>query len=185
MPSSESNNSQSNSASHEPIPTSNIYISLQPALPITNNHSMTSLSKACVYKPKALLVDFLAIQMPSEPQTVQEAISDHEWKLSMKQEYDALMKNETWVLVPRSKDMHLNTNKYMYMTKFKAYGSIDKYKSRLVVREFQQTKGVDFFDTFSYMAKHSTIRVLFTIFSIWLENQASGCEQCDLKWSVT
>ena len=86
----------------------------------------------------------------------------------MKQEYEALMRNKTWVLIPRAEDMHVITNKWVFRTKFKADGSLDKYKSRLVARGFQQHEGVGFFDTFSPVAKHSTIRVLFTIASQFL-----------------
>ena len=50
-----------------------------------------------------------------------------------------------------------------FRTKFKANGSLDKYKERLVAKGFQQIPGVDFFETFSSVAKASTIRIVFTL----------------------
>ena len=40
---------------------------------------------------------------------------------------------------------------------------MDKYKARLVAKGFQQTPGVDFFETFSSVVKASTIRIIFTL----------------------
>ena len=51
----------------------------------------------------------------------------------------------------------------MFRTKLKVDGSLDKYKARLVAKGFQQTPGVDFFDTFSLVVKASTIRIVFTL----------------------
>lgn len=37
--------------------------------------------------------------------------------------------------------------------------NVDKYKARLVAREFTQTEGLDYFETFARVAKMSTVRV--------------------------
>ena len=45
-------------------------------------------------------------------------------------------------------------------TKYKADGSFDKYKARLVVRGFMQKEGIDFYDTFTPTSEISTFRIL-------------------------
>ena len=45
-------------------------------------------------------------------------------------------------------------------------GTIDKYKARLVIRGFNQNKGVDYFDTYSPMTKIATIRTLIALAAI-------------------
>eukprot|EP00253_Pinus_taeda_P002014 PITA_02014 len=69
-----------------------------------------------------------------EPTSFKEAVSHDEWKEAMKREYDALIKNDTWKLV----DPPLRTKpiscKWVYKNKYKAYGSLDKHKVRLVAK---------------------------------------------------
>lgn len=81
----------------------------------------------------------------------------------MESEYKALMQNNTWTLVPYSSDMHVVQNKWVFRTKYKADGSLDKFKTRLVAKGFQQMPGVDYFDTFSLVIKPTTIRVVLTL----------------------
>ena len=45
-------------------------------------------------------------------------------------------------------------------------GTVDKYEARLVAKGFTQQKGVDFFDTYSPVARISSIRILLALASI-------------------
>ena len=45
-------------------------------------------------------------------------------------------------------------------------GTIDKYKARLVIRGFNQKKGVDYFDSYSPLTKTATIRTLIALAAI-------------------
>lgn len=98
-----------------------------------------------------------------EPKSVQQALSIPAWKDAMESEFQALMKNNTWVLVPYSSIMNLVTNKWVFRVKYKADGFVERHKARLVVRGFQQTTGLDYFETFSPVIKPATIRVVFTL----------------------
>ena len=81
----------------------------------------------------------------------------------MEAEYQALVNNHTWDLVPNSYGLLVIQCKWVFRTKLIANGSLDKYKARLVAKGFQRTAGVDFSETFSPVIKASTIRIVFTL----------------------
>lgn len=54
----------------------------------------------------------------------------------MKEEYNALIKNKTWKLVPIPKDKNIIGCKWIYKLKNNAGGTIHKYKSRLVAKGY-------------------------------------------------
>jgi hypothetical protein len=43
------------------------------------------------------------------------------------------------------------------------YGTIDKYKARLVANSYIQKKGKDFFDTYSFVARLTTVCILLSL----------------------
>ncbi|GJS19349.1 ribonuclease H-like domain-containing protein [Tanacetum coccineum] len=68
-------------------------------------------------------------------------------------EYNALVKNGTWILVPRPSDVNLVRSMWLFKHKFHADGTLSRYKARLVANGSNQQHGVDFDETFSPVVK--------------------------------
>lgn len=56
----------------------------------------------------------------------------------MKQEYDALIKNNTWELVELPLGKYMIGTMWIYKTKDKDNGSIDRYKAHLIAKGYAQ-----------------------------------------------
>ena len=80
--------------------------------------------------------------------------------MAMERELNALQKNDTWVLTTLPPGKKALSSKWVYKTKYKADGSIERHKARLVIRGFAQVKDKDYKHTFSPIAKITTVRVL-------------------------
>lgn len=76
----------------------------------------------------------------------------------MEEEISALHKNETWDLVPKPKGVKPISSKWVYKVKRKSNGSVDRYKARLVASGFSQKHGLDYEETFSPVAKMTSVR---------------------------
>ena len=120
---------------------------------------MITKSKSGIFKPKF----YTAALTNKEPDTIQEAICDQNWHQAMKNEHEALIRNRTWSLVPPLTEYRVVGNKWVFRVKQNTDGSLAKYKARLVAKDFQQTKGVDYFKTFSPVVKSFTVRIMLSL----------------------
>lgn len=102
--------------------------------------------------------------------TVNEAIAGpyaKEWKDAMKSEFDALQENKAWILVDRPVNKNVIDCRWVLRTKFNADGSVERRKARLVARGFSQQPGVDYQETFSPVARLSSIRIVVALAAEW------------------
>ena len=108
----------------------------------------------------ALMTKVLAIDDPTSY-----AQGKPQWEQALTTMYESLMKNKTWSLVTLTLGKNLVGCKWVYKTKFTAEGRIEKYKSRLVAKGFNQLEAIDYNETFAPVAKMNTIRTILSIAS--------------------
>lgn len=131
----------------------------EPPPPVNTRHMVTR-SKSGVFKPRvygASLFD------ASEPHTFREAQKHPAWVQAMSSEYNALLQNKTWSLVPAPTNIPIIGCKWVFKLKTNPDGSIARHKARLVAKGYSQTPGLDYTETFSPDVKPTTIRIVLTI----------------------
>jgi hypothetical protein len=74
------------------------------------------------------------------------------WRDAMMEEYQSIMKNDVWYIVPRPERKFVVTSKWIYKIKHTTDGSIEKHKTSFVARGFSQVEGIDYEETFAPVA---------------------------------
>lgn len=101
-----------------------------------------------------------------EPKTYDQAIRCEEsgkWKNAMVSEFRSLIDNDTWELCTLPPERNAIDCKWVYKIKRNAQGEIDRYKARLVIKGYSQVKGIDYDETYSPVARYSSIRFLLAM----------------------
>ncbi|GJY80298.1 ribonuclease H-like domain-containing protein [Tanacetum coccineum] len=100
-------------------------------------HPMVTRAKAGIFKPLELMNCYVTTTSPLIGSHVH-ALQDSNWKEAMLDEYNALITNETWVLVPRPANVNVVRSIWLFKHEFHAYDSLSRYKARLVANEQSQ-----------------------------------------------
>jgi hypothetical protein len=81
----------------------------------------------------------------------------------MVEEYDSIVKNSAWEIVPRSIDKLVVGSRWIYKVKQVADGSVEKYKAKFVAQGFSKIEGIDNDETFAPVTRYSSIRSILAL----------------------
>jgi hypothetical protein len=98
-----------------------------------------------------------------EPTCFEQAIGNPKWDNATDEEMATLDVNATWELIALPKDKKTIGCKWVYKVKHNADGYVRKYKTRLVAKGYAQTYGIDYEETYSPVAKMTTIRTIIVM----------------------
>ena len=85
------------------------------------------------------------------------------WVDAMVEEYDSIIQNSVWDVVPRPQDKSMVSSRWLYKVKLVAEGNVDKHKARFVSHGFSQVEGIDYDETFAPVARYSFIRLMLAL----------------------
>src|SRR5512141_1912425 len=110
--------------------------------------------------------DFTVYLVDDTPKSISEAYASPDadyWKEAVRSEMDSIIANGTWEVTERPYGCKPVGCKWVLKKKLRPDGTIEKYKARLVAKGYTQKEGEDFFDTYSPVARLTTIRVLLSL----------------------
>ncbi|GKB45932.1 ribonuclease H-like domain-containing protein [Tanacetum coccineum] len=81
----------------------------------------------------------------------------------MSDEYNTLIKNGTWTLVPRPMDVNVVRCMWLFRHNFLVDGTLTRYKDWLMANGSTQVEGIDVDETFSPVVKPGTIRTILNL----------------------
>lgn len=99
----------------------------------------------------------------AEPSNVSDALQNQVWKDAMSEEYQSIMKNNVWEIVPRPIKKSVVSSKWLFKIKHVVVGSIEKHKARFVAKGFSQREGIDYEETFAPVARYTSVRAVLAI----------------------
>ena len=98
-----------------------------------------------------------------EPEHNEEVINHDVWKKAMEEEIRMIEKNNTWELEDIPREREFVSLKWIYKIKLNQEGDIKNHKARLVARGFTRKPGIDFYETFSPVARLEKIRTVIVV----------------------
>ncbi|XP_026398619.1 uncharacterized protein LOC113294441 [Papaver somniferum] len=134
---------------------------------------MTTRGKKGIFKPKPpkalfsskypVLVGLLASTEYFVPTSVAQAKRHPKWLNSLVTECTTLKNAGTWTLEPPHPSQNLVGCKWVFKIKHNTDGTIERLKSRLVAKGYHQQEGINYEETFSPVAKPTTIRLTLAL----------------------
>lgn len=101
--------------------------------------------------------NFTALIGDVEEISVEDALNNPQWKRAMDDEMHSLDKTHTWLLTELPEGRKVLSNRWVFRIK-----DDGKMKARLVARGYDQQQGTDYFETFSPVVRHASIRLLLS-----------------------
>jgi hypothetical protein len=145
-----------------PKPVIHTDVEIHDEIPEEDNNIVTRKSKRRRVA-KSFGGDYIIYLVDDTPTAIAEAYSSLDadlWKEAIQSEMDSIMSNGTWEVVDRPFGCKPVGCKWVFRKKLRPDDTIEKYKARLVAKGYTQKEGEDYFNTYSPVARLTTIRVL-------------------------
>ena len=92
-------------------------------------------------KPFSNHVALMCDLVDQEPTSYEEVVQKKDWVESMMEEYQSIMKNDVWDIVPKPENKCVVCLKWIYNIKHVVDGCSEKYKAIFVARGFSRKRG--------------------------------------------
>lgn len=93
----------------------------------------------------------------------EETTHDERWIHVMDEEIHVIEKNNTWELTTLPSGKKSIGVKWVYKTKYKPNGEVNRFKDRLVAKGYKQKPSIDYFEVFAPVSRPDTVHMIITL----------------------
>lgn len=93
-------------------------------------------------------------------------MASEKWNGAVNVELDALEALHTWDIESLPPGKNVVGNKWVFTIKFLSDGNVERYKARLVAQGFTQQEGIDYIETFSPVAKMTSVKFILGLAAV-------------------
>jgi len=97
-----------------------------------------------------------------EPATVDEALPDDGWIISIEEELSQFQRNDVWDLIPKPEHKKIIVTIWVFRNKLNEQGEVVRYKARIIAQGYGQQEGIYYTETFALVARLEAIRLLLS-----------------------
>lgn len=106
----------------------------------------------------------IPLTSPKTIHEIEQRPDSQSWHEAMAYEEESMLKNEVFTHdFDRSAIKHPISSRWVFKLKLLPDGTIARYRARLVARGYSQIPEQDFFETYSPVIRHETVRILFHV----------------------
>ena len=105
----------------------------------------------------------LTCSLETAPTSFKQAIKSVIWTKAMNVEFQGMALNKTFSVVLLPSGKNIVGCRWIYTIKYNVDGSVERPKARLVAKGYTQLEGLDYTDTFSPVAKMTSVKLLLAL----------------------
>lgn len=106
---------------------------------------------------------YAALSSITLPFSARETLSIPSWKKAMETEMQALLDRNTRDLVDLPAGCQPVDCRCVFLVKYQPDGTVEQLKALLMAKDYRQTYGIVYFDTFSLVARLNSMWVLISV----------------------
>eukprot|EP00253_Pinus_taeda_P008926 PITA_08926 len=103
------------------------------------------------------------VAQDGEPASFKEATQHQVWLDVLVEEYNSIMVNDVWEVVPRPQERSVVGSRWIHKIKYAADDSVKKYKVRFVAKGYAQKELIDYEETFASVSRYTSIRIVISL----------------------
>ena len=111
------------------------------------------------------IMSFILISK-SYKETINDLVYSRYWLHAIKDEISQLKDNNIYIIEIPPEGTNIVTYKWVFFVKYNENNTVQRFKARLIAREFSQIYDIDYDETFAFTVRINTLRAVLALIAI-------------------